>query len=58
MLEKIDWESSRTAVFLQTGLILVLLFWLATAAFGQTTETKPNEMTAQTEMQKSVTPRG
>ena len=57
MLEKINWENSRTATFLQTGLILVLLFWLATAAFGQTTETKPNEMTTQTEMQKTETPK-
>ena len=57
MLEKINWESSRMAAIIQTSLVVVLLFWLVTAAFGQTTETKPNEMTAQTEMQKSVTPK-
>jgi len=57
MLEKIDWENSRTAMFLQTGLILVLLFWLATAAFGQTTDTKQTATITTTEMQKSETPK-
>jgi hypothetical protein len=57
MLEKINWENSRTATFLQTGLILVLLFWLATAAFGQTTDTKQTAATTTTEMQKSETPK-
>ncbi len=57
MLEKINWESSRTATFLQTGLILVLLFWLATAAFGQTTDTKQTATITTTEMQKSETPK-
>lgn len=57
MLEKINWESSRTAAIIQTSLVVVLLFWLTTAAFGQTTETKPNEMTTPTEMQKTETPK-
>jgi len=57
MLEKINWENSRAAMFLQTGLILVLLFWLATAAFGQTTDTKQTATTTTTEMQKSETPK-
>ena len=57
MLEKINWEKSRTAMFLQTGLILVLLFWLATAAFGQTTDTKQTATITTTEMQKSETPK-
>ncbi len=57
MLEKINWENSRTATFLQTGLILVLLFWLATAAFGQTTDTKQTATIITTEMQKSETPK-
>lgn len=57
MLEKINWESSRTAAIIQTSLVVVLLFWLATAAFGQTTETKPNKMTTRTEMQKTETPK-
>ena len=46
------------ATFLQAGLILVLLFWLATAAaFGQTTDTKQTATTTTTEMQKSETPK-
>jgi hypothetical protein len=57
MLEKINWENSRTATFLQAGLILVLLFWLATAAFGQTTDTKQTATITTTEMQKSETPK-
>ncbi len=57
MLEQINRESSRTAAIIQTSLVVVLLFWLTTAAFGQTTETKPNEMTTQTEMQKTETPK-
>ena len=57
MLEKINWENSRTATFLQTGLILVLLFWLAAAAFGQTTDTKQTATIITTEMQKSETPK-
>ena len=57
MLEKINRESSRTAVFLQTGLILVLLFWLATAAFGQTTDTKQTATITTTETQKTETPK-
>lgn len=55
MLEKINWENSRTAMFLQMGLILVLLFWLATAAFGQTTDTKQAATTTTTEPQKIET---
>ena len=57
MLEKINWENSRTATFLQAGLILVLLFWLATAAFGQTTDTKQTATITTTETQKSETPK-
>lgn len=57
MLEQTNRESSRTAAIIQTSLVVVLLFWLTTAAFGQTTETKPNEMTPPTEMQKSETPK-
>ncbi|MCY7347651.1 MAG: hypothetical protein LH614_15715 [Pyrinomonadaceae bacterium] len=57
MLEKISWENSRTAMFLQAGLILVLLFWLATAAFGQTTDTTQTATITTTEMQKSETPK-
>lgn len=55
MLEKINWENSRTATVLQTGLILVLLFWLVTAAFGQTTDTKQTATTTTTETQKTET---
>jgi hypothetical protein len=55
MLEKINWENSRTATFLQTGLILVLLFWLAAAAFGQTTDTKQTATITTTETQKTET---
>ncbi len=57
MLEKINWENSRTATFLQAGLILVLLFWLATAAFGQTTDTKQTATITTTETQKTETPK-
>jgi len=57
MLEKINWENSRTATFLPTGLILILLFWLATAAFGQTTDTKQTATITTTETQKSETPK-
>lgn len=57
MLEKFDWENSRTATFLQAVLILVVLFWLASAAFGQNPETKPVEMKTQTDMQKTETPK-
>ncbi len=57
MLEKINLENSRTATFLQAGLILVLLFWLATAALGQTTDTKQTATMTTTEMQKSETPK-
>lgn len=57
MLEKINRANSKTAAFLQASLVLVLVFWMATAAFGQTTETAPNVMTAKTPMQKSETPK-
>ncbi len=59
MLEKINWENSRTVTFLQASLILVLLFWLATAAFGQTTDTKQTAAaaTTTTETQKTETPK-
>jgi len=57
MLEKINWENSRAATFLHAGLILVLLFWLATAAFGQTTDTTQMATTTTTETQKSETPK-
>ena len=57
MLEKINLENSRTATFLQMGLILVLLFWLATAAFGQTADTTQTATTTTTEMQKTETPK-
>jgi hypothetical protein len=57
MLEKISWGNSRMAAFLQAGLILVLLFWLATAAFGQTTDTKQTATITTTETQKIETPK-
>lgn len=56
MLEKINWENSRAAMLLQTGLILVLLFGAATA-FGQTTDNTQTATTNKTEMQTSETPK-
>ncbi|MEP6703463.1 MAG: hypothetical protein ABJB34_01535, partial [Acidobacteriota bacterium] len=57
MLEKINWENSRTGMILQAGLIVVLLFWLATGTFGQTPGAKPTATTTTTEMQKTKTPK-
>lgn len=50
MLEKTNWESSKAAAILQAGLILVLLLWLAAAAFGQTAvmKTEPRAKTTAT----------
>ncbi len=56
MLEKINWENSRAAMFLQTGLILILLFGAATA-FGQTTDNTPTAAASKTAMQTSETPK-
>ncbi len=56
MLEKINRTTVQTATFLQAILGLVLIFWTATATFGQTTETAPNVSPAETPMQKSKTP--
>lgn len=55
MLEKINWENSRTAMFLQAGLILVLLFGAATA-FGQTENTQ-TATTNTIETQTNQTPK-
>ncbi|MGI9036092.1 MAG: hypothetical protein ACR2GD_08645 [Pyrinomonadaceae bacterium] len=58
MLEKFNWENSRAAIILQAGSLIVLLFWLATAAFGQTTGGSMNKsQTAAAPVKKSETPK-
>ncbi len=56
MLEKINRENLRAAMFLQAGLILILLFGAATA-FGQTTDNTQPGAASKTAMQTSETPK-
>lgn len=57
MLEKVNRGSSRAATVIRTSLIVVLSFWTATTAFGQTTDNTQTAAATAMQIEKSATPK-